>query len=112
MSALRVDRLDAAKVRVAGAIGFAEAAEAVARTGELFDGGNELTIDLGGLAHADSATLGVLLIWAAAAAMRRVRLHFANVPDGIVALARLCDAEPLLGLSPLPLAGEAARQGG
>jgi phospholipid transport system transporter-binding protein len=99
VTALRIERVDAANVRVSGAIGFAEAAEAVARTGELFDGGSELTIDLGGLDRADSATLGVLLIWAATAAVRRVRVRFANVPDGIVALARLCDAGPLLGIA-------------
>ena len=99
MSALRIERADAANVRVAGAIGFAEAAEAVARTGELFGGGAELTVDLGGLEQVDSATLGVLLIWAAAAAVRRVRIRFANVPNDIVALARLCDAGPLLGIA-------------
>jgi ABC-type transporter Mla MlaB component len=51
------------------------------------------------LTRADSATLGVLLIWAATAAVRRVHLGFANPPEGLKALARLCDAEPLLGLA-------------
>jgi phospholipid transport system transporter-binding protein len=86
-------------VRVAGEIGFANAGDAVARTGELFAGGSDVTADLAGLVHADSATLGVLLIWAAAAAVRGVKLRFANAPDGLEALAHLCDAEPLLGLA-------------
>jgi len=41
----------------------------------------------------------VLLIWAASAAVRGVRLRFANAPQGLMALAHLCDAEPLLGLA-------------
>jgi phospholipid transport system transporter-binding protein len=86
-------------VRIEGEIDFANAGEAVARTSELFAGNADVTVDLAGLARSDSATLGVLLIWAATAAVRGVRIHFANVPDGLRALAHLCDAEPLLGLA-------------
>ena len=96
----RIERADAAHVRIAGEIGFANAADAVARTGELFTSGNaDVTADIGGLTRADSATLGVLLIWAASAAVRGVRLRFSNAPQGLMALAHLCDAEPLLGLA-------------
>jgi len=98
-STLRIERVDAANVRVGGEIGFADARDAVARTDELFGGGSNVTIDLGGLTRADSATLGVLLIWAAAAAVRGVRIRFARAPAGVQALARLCDAEALLGLA-------------
>jgi phospholipid transport system transporter-binding protein len=88
-----------ASVRVAGDIGFGNAQDAVARTSELFAGGGDVTVDLSGLERADSATLGVLLIWAATAAARGVGLRFANPPQGLRALAHLCDAEPLLGLA-------------
>jgi ABC-type transporter Mla MlaB component len=98
-SSLRIERADAAHVRVVGEIGFTNAGDAVARTGELFAGSSDVTADLAGLVHADSATLGVLLIWAAAAAVRGAKLRFANAPEGLMALAHLCDAEPLLGLA-------------
>ncbi|HJT98554.1 MAG TPA: STAS domain-containing protein [Rhodanobacteraceae bacterium] len=98
--ALRIERADANGVRVSGAIGFADASEAVKRTGELFAGGaKDVAVDLGGMSRADSATLGVLLIWAATAATRGVKLRFVNPPKGLQALAHLCDAEPLLGLA-------------
>jgi phospholipid transport system transporter-binding protein len=97
--ALRITRDGASDVRVSGEIAFANACDAVARTGELFEGGGDIAVDLAGLSRADSATLGVLLIWAAAAAMRGVKLRFANAPKGLQALAHLCDAEPLLGLA-------------
>ena len=95
---LRIERIDATHVRIDGEIGFANAAEAVARTEELFAGNSEVIVDLGSLARSDSATLGVLLLWAARAAIRHVRLRFANAPAGLRALAHLCDAEPLLGI--------------
>ena len=96
---LRIERVDAASVRIAGEIGFANASEAVARTNEVLGGGSDITVDLRDLTRSDSATLGVLLIWAAAAALRRIRLRFTNAPEGLKALAHLCDAEPLLGLA-------------
>lgn len=98
-AALRIERVDPAQVRVAGELGFANAGEGVARTGELFGSGSEVTVDLTGLTRSDSATLGVLLIWAARAAARDTRLRFSNVPAGLGALAHLCDAEPLLGIA-------------
>lgn len=97
--ALRIERIGPGSVRVAGEIGFANAREGVARTSELFDGAADVTVDLAGLAHPDSATLGVLLIWAADAALRRVHLRFTQPPAGLRALAHLCDAEPLLGIA-------------
>ncbi len=99
-ASFRIERADASSVRVSGAIGFADASDAVNRTDELFEANaKDVTVDLGGLARADSATLGVLLIWAAAAAVRGVKVRFANPPQGLKALAHLCDAEPLLGLA-------------
>ncbi|MET0232265.1 MAG: STAS domain-containing protein [Rhodanobacteraceae bacterium] len=99
-ASFRIERTDASSVRVSGTIGFADAGDAVKRTDEVFAANaKDVTVDLGGVARADSATLGVLLIWAASAAVRGVKLRFANLPQGLQALAHLCDAEPLLGLA-------------
>ena len=99
-AALRIERVDAENVRIGGELGFGNAQDGVARTEELFTGArSDVTVDLGGLARSDSATLGVLLIWSARAAVRGARLRFSNVPAGLRALAHLCDAEPLLGIA-------------
>jgi phospholipid transport system transporter-binding protein len=96
--ALRIERVDATSVRVSGSVGFANAGDGVARSDEILGGESKaLAIDLGGLSHVDSATLGVVLIWAARGALRGMKLTFANAPAGLRALATLCDAEPLLG---------------
>jgi len=98
-ASLRIERVDKGNVRVAGEIGFANASEGVARTNDVIGGDSDLMVDLAGLTRSDSATLGVLLIWAAAAALLRVRLRFTNAPAVLKALAHLCDAEPLLGFA-------------
>ena len=98
-SKLVIQPVDATTIRVAGELGFANADEGVARSNEVTSGSAAIGIDIGGIERPDSATLGVLLIWAARAAARGVRLRFTNVPDGLRALARLCDAEPLLGIA-------------
>lgn len=100
MTALRIERLDAGHARIEGRLGFAEAAAALARGNELYGAGNgDIRVDLAGLDGVDSATLAVLLAWAARARSAGVALHFAAIPDDLKALAHLCDAEPLLGIA-------------
>lgn len=97
---LRIERVDATRVRVSGALGFTEAAAAYGRYGEVSagtDGPIELEVD--GLRHVDSATLAVLLAWAARAARGGRALRLSGVPADLRALARLCDVEPLLGIA-------------
>jgi phospholipid transport system transporter-binding protein len=52
--------------------------------------------DLSGVTDADSAGLALLIAWRAAAHKGGAALTFAAVPDRLVALARLTDAEGLL----------------
>jgi phospholipid transport system transporter-binding protein len=96
-AAPRIERVGAAQVRVSGRLGFAEAAGALARSGELSgDGAGEVGVDVSGLTAIDSATLAVLLAWAARARTQGTALHFTAVPPDLAALARLCGAGPLL----------------
>lgn len=97
MTALRIERVGAAEVRVGGRLGFAEASVALARGRELLDGTRgDVAVDVAGLEDIDSATLAVLLAWAAHARQVGAALHFRGVPAGLAALAHLCDVEPLL----------------
>lgn len=99
-AALRIERVDAAHARVAGTLGFDGAAAALARGAALLDGGAEvIELDASGLAGVDSATLAILLAWAARAAERGTRLSVAGAPASLKALATLCGAEHLLGIA-------------
>jgi phospholipid transport system transporter-binding protein len=102
---LRIERGEDASMRVAGRRGFSEATAALARSGELLEangaaaGRQDLKVDIAGLEGVDSATLAVLLAWSARARARGITLGFTGVPAGLRALARLCDAERLLGIA-------------
>lgn len=99
-SALRLERGDAGHALVSGRLGFLEASEAFARSDELLAGAaNEMSVDIAGLQSVDSATLAVLLAWSAHARIAGKRIHYTGIPDGLLALAHVCDAEPLLGIA-------------
>jgi len=95
--ALRIESLGAHAARVSGPLGFHEAAAAAPRWAELA-GSGELALDAGGLERVDSATLAVLLEWAARLRTAGRRLRVVSAPAGLAALARLCAAGHLLGL--------------
>jgi len=99
-TALAIERTRPGEVRVGGRLGFAEAGAALARSGEVVEGGREVAVDIAALAGIDSATLAVLLAWAARARAAGGSLRYIAAPDGLRALARLCDSEGLLGLTP------------
>lgn len=97
---LRIEGVDASRVRVVGSMGFADAAAAYGRSDEITRGrSGAVQLDVGRLERIDSATLAVLLAWAANAAGEGIRLTLSEVPADLKALAHLCDAEAILGIA-------------
>jgi phospholipid transport system transporter-binding protein len=85
-------------LRVSGAISYANAARALTQVPQAPRAG-AMEIDLSALENSDSATLAVLIAWAAAVNQRGATLHYRRAPQGLRNLARLCDVEGLLGLA-------------
>jgi len=56
----------------------------------------QVEVDLGGVTHADSAGLALLVSWLAHAQAAQVRLAFRGVPDRLRAIARISEVEGLL----------------
>lgn len=56
----------------------------------------DLHIDLSGVAESDSSGLALLLEWLRIARRRKQTVHFANVPEQIVALARISEVDELI----------------
>jgi ABC-type transporter Mla MlaB component len=56
-------------------------------------------VDLSALVDADSATLAVLIAWAAQVRQRGGSLSYLNAPQALRNLARLSDVDGLLGLN-------------
>lgn len=67
------------------------------------------TIDLGGVSQADSAGLALLLEWQARAQADGRQIAVRNAPDGLLSLARLCEAMDLLDLTGREPGGSDAR---
>lgn len=56
----------------------------------------DLEVDCGGIAHSDSAGLAVLLDWMAIMKREGRPLCFANLPAGLLAVARISGVEDML----------------
>ncbi len=64
--------------------------------GLLAPGGGALTIDLRGVAAADSAGLALLIDWLAIARARGRTLRYVEVPEALRSLAALSEVEALI----------------
>lgn len=83
---------------VRGSLGFATAAQALgALRDSLSSHANVTSLDLSGVAHADSAGLACLLTLLGEASAHGRELRLTQVPDGVRVLADVCGAGPLLG---------------
>jgi phospholipid transport system transporter-binding protein len=51
--------------------------------------GKEITIDLSRVASADSAGLALMIEWIKYTRSKRITLHFKNIPEQLIALAKL-----------------------
>ena len=56
----------------------------------------DLEVDCGGITHSDSAGLAVLLDWMAVMKREGRPLCFANLPSGLLAVARISGVEEML----------------
>lgn len=81
---------------VSGSLTFATAARALAEGNRMLASGARTRLDLSGLTRADSAGLACVLALAATASRAGCRLGVVNWPEGLHALAEVCDATGLL----------------
>lgn len=85
-----------------GALTFATAAHALAEGGRALAAGVQTQLDLAGLTRADSAGLACVLALAAAAHRAGRHLQVRHWPEGLHALAAVCDVAPLLESTTAP----------
>jgi len=83
---------------LSGELTFATAARALAEARAKL-GTDVATLDLGGLARADSAGLAVIIALVRDARSRGRALAIARMPAGLAALAQLSDMDKVLGLA-------------
>ena len=94
-TALAVHR-EAERVRLDGTIDFTTARAARAEVAPAVETVPGLVIDLGGVRRSNSAGLALIVEWLGIARRSGHAVTFANVPDGLRQLARVCQVDALL----------------
>lgn len=92
-------RLEAAgdgRFTLSGEVGFGNAAALLDAGLERFGAEGPVEVDLGGVTHADSAGVALLVEWVAAARRAGRELRFSAVPGQVRAIARLGGVEDFL----------------
>jgi phospholipid transport system transporter-binding protein len=87
---------DADTLALSGELTFATAAQALQEGLRALAQGTRTRLDLNGVTKADSAGLACVLALLAQASRHEKRLAVANLPEGLRALAEVCDAGALL----------------
>jgi phospholipid transport system transporter-binding protein len=99
-ASFRLERTAADVLSMSGDLVFETAAVALGETRAAIAKQPAAAVELAGLDHADSAGLAVLIALVRDSTTRASRLTLRNPPEGLLALAHLCDVEDLLGLAP------------
>ena len=96
VTGLTVQAADAATIALAGALTFDTVAQALAEGSRALAAGKQTRLDLAGLGRVDGAGLACVLALAAAASRAGRRLQVLHWPEGLRALAAVCDVDGLL----------------
>lgn len=99
MAGFTIDQAGDGICRVSGDLGFATAAEILPAGGRMLSGRSDVTFDLKGVKHTDSAGLAVLLEWIDLGRRKGAAIKFLNIPASLLDIAQLSNAESLLGLN-------------
>lgn len=97
----RVAELQPGRVAVTGELTFASAREArqLGLTVLASSRADRIVVDCAGVTRADSAGLAVLLDWLAWSRRQSRPVHLENLPDSLLAIARISEVDELLSSS-------------
>ncbi|MGH8125047.1 MAG: STAS domain-containing protein [Rhodanobacteraceae bacterium] len=93
---VKVDQPDDGTLALSGVLTFATAARAYVEGGRALLAGRQTQLDLAGLIRADSAGLACVLALTACASRAGRRVRVVHWPEGLHALAEVCDVADLL----------------
>ncbi len=98
MSRATLNYSDDGRLTIHGEFGFATASDLLAQSKNLPGKYKELTIDLSGVTGSDSAGLAIMLEWMDNYTAAGQQLHFQNVPESLMEIARVSNLVDLLPL--------------
>lgn len=86
------------RIALSGELDFGSVATLLGQGLERLESGKPLLLDLSGVTHSNSAGLALLLEWLDQGRRRGVRVQFDNIPDSLLAIARISNVTELLPL--------------
>jgi phospholipid transport system transporter-binding protein len=86
-------------ISISGEFGFSTASNLLMQGQKLMDTQKELNIDLGAVTSSDSAGLALMLEWLDRYTAAGQQLHFLNVPESLLEIARVSNLIDLLPLA-------------
>lgn len=87
------------RFRVEGEVIFATVMSLLRKSEILFADRHQIEIDLGGVTHINTAGLALVIEWLRRSRERGQTLQIRRAPAALVALARICEAEPIIASS-------------
>ena len=94
-----LSRRDDGRYALRGELGFNTASQLLKHSGPMFEDGQAITVDLDGVTRADSAGLSLLIEWWRQARSQGREIQYINLPEQMLAMAKLGGLEELLPVS-------------
>ncbi len=92
----RIVSAEAGRVKIAGDLTFDTVATLRERGVEVLGVDGDVTLDLNAVTRADSAGLALMVEWLKQAKRRDASLHVVNMPDQMLAIARMSKLDEIL----------------
>mgnify|MGYP001046771011 CR=1 FL=1 len=92
----QLEALGDGRFRIGGVLNAATVTHILSQSKERFQGLSPIETDFAAVTESDSAGLALLLEWLRLARKSGQQLHFDNVPEQIMALARISEVDDLL----------------
>ncbi len=96
MSQVELQETSEGEVSLSGVLSFGSVNEALDAMQPLIDSRSSLLIDLSGVERADSAGLALLVEWISQAQQKGIRLSYCEIPQQILAIARVSGLDTVL----------------
>ncbi len=96
MASARLVKVEAGVFRLEGMLDFDTVPSLLAESETLFRGLPEISVDLAGVEHANSAALGLLIEWMDRARAAGQKIRFLNLPASLTEIARVSHVTSLL----------------
>jgi len=95
-NAAKIESLAPGHFAVAGVLDASTVTDLLEQSRDWFDGPQRVEVDLAGVSESDSSGLALVIEWLRLARLAGKKIHFANLPEQMMALARISEVDDLL----------------